>query len=106
MDISSLTVVELKSILEKIPGEIKRREKEEKKRIRQELEELAAKSGYSLDELLGESTEKKTRKSGGAVAVKYRHPQDVSLAWTGRGRQPKWIGVFLAAGGSMDQLKV
>jgi len=49
MDISNLSVSELKSLLEKIPAEINRREKQEKARIRQELEALAAKSGYSLD---------------------------------------------------------
>ena len=103
MDISNLSVSELKSVLEKIPAEINRREKQEKARIRQELEALAAKSGYSLDELLNEASEK-VRKVVKVVPVKYRHPQDSSLAWTGRGRQPKWVVEFLAAGGALGQL--
>ena len=105
MDISSLSVAELKSLLEKIPSEIARREKDEKARIRKELEELATKNGYSLNELLGEAAEKvaKIRKT---VAVKYRHPDDVSLTWTGRGRQPKWMAEFLASGGSIERLAV
>lgn len=104
IDISTLSVADLKSLLEKIPAEIKSREKAEKARIRKELEELAAKSGYSLDELLGEAAGKvaKVKKT---VAVKYRHPSDASLEWTGRGRQPKWFVEFLQKG-TLDQLAV
>ena len=104
MDISTLSVTDLKSLLEGIPAEIKRREKEDRARIRKELEELAAKSGYSLDDLLGEAAAKivKVKKP---VAVKYRHPQDSSLNWTGRGRQPKWVVEFLA-NGTLEQLAV
>lgn len=103
MDISTLSVADLKSLLEKIPAEIKRREKEDKARIRKELEELAAKSGYSLDELLGEAAEKvaKVRKP---VAVKYRTPD--GQEWTGRGRQPKFITEFITNGGVLEQLAV
>lgn len=105
MDISTLSVTELKSLLDQIPAEIKRREKQEKDRIRQELEALAAKSGYTLDELLGEAREK-VRKVTQPVAVKYRHPLDTTLTWTGRGRQPKWVVAFLNAGGTQEQLAV
>lgn len=105
MDLSTLSVAELKSLLEMIPAEIRRREKEDKARIRKELEELAAKSGYSLDELLGEAAEK-VAKVKKAVAIKFRHPNDTSLSWTGRGRQPKWVVDFLANGGKIDQLSI
>lgn len=105
MDISTLSVEELKSLLEKIPGEIKRREKEEKTRIRKELEALAAKSGYSLDELLGEAVEK-VAKVKKPVAIKFRHPQDTSLTWSGRGKRPRWTVEFLENGGTLEQLAV
>lgn len=104
MDISTLTVAELKSLLAKIPAEISRREKDEKARVRKELEELVAKSGYSLEELMGEAAEK-VAKVKKPVAIKYRHPQDSSLNWTGRGRQPKWVVEFLA-NGILEQLAV
>lgn len=103
MDIATLSVAELKTLLDQIPAEIKRREKLEMTRIRQELEALAAKSGYTLDQILNESTEK-VRKASKPATVKYHHPQDASLTWTGRGRQPKWVVEFLAAGGAMEQL--
>jgi DNA-binding protein H-NS len=106
MDISNLTVAELKSLLEKIPAEIKAREKLEKAKIRKELEDLAATHGYSLDELLGEAAEK-VAKLKKPVAAKYRHPQDASLAWSGRGpHKPKWVVAFIANGGTLEQLAV
>lgn len=105
MELTSLSVAELKMLLEQIPAEIKRREKADKARIRQELEELAAKSGYTLDELLNDAASS-VRKKPGTVAVKYRHPTEVALAWTGRGRQPKWVAEFISGGGTMAQLTV
>ena len=106
MDISTISLADLKVLLEKIPAEIKRREKEEKARIRNELEVLAAKSGYSLDELLSEASEK-VGKVKRVVAIKYRHSADPSLCWTGRGRQPKWVAEYLMANaGSLEQLAI
>jgi DNA-binding protein H-NS len=105
MDISKLSLSELKTLLEMIPAEIKRREKEEKAGIRKALEALAAQSGYTLDELLGDTTDR-SRKPSKVVAVKYRHPANNSLAWTGRGRQPKWVVEYLASGGTFEQLAV
>ena len=105
MDLSSISILELKSLLDQIPAEIKRREKQVKNRIRIELEALAAKSGYTLDELLGDASEK-VRKVTKPVAVKYRHPQDTSLVWSGRGRQPKWVVEFITAGGVLENLAV
>lgn len=104
MDITTISIPDLKALLNEIPKEIARREKYEKARIRKELEELAAKAGFSLDDLLGQAEENtKVRKP---VAAKYRHPQDASLEWTGRGRQPKWVAEFIATGGTVEQLAI
>lgn len=103
MDISNISLAELKSLLTQIPKEIERREKEEKIKARKEIEAFAAERGFSLSELLGDAPAKKERTP---VAVKYKHPSDATLAWTGRGRQPKWVVDFLASGGSLTQLAV
>lgn len=103
MDLSTLTLVELKSLLNLIPAEIKRREKDEKTKALKDLEAFAAERGFTLQDLIEGSTTKKTRLP---VAVKYRHPQQADLQWTGRGRQPKWVAEFLATGGSLQQLSV
>ena len=38
--------------------------------------------------------------------VKYRHPGNHELEWSGKGRQPKWVEGYLANGGSMVSLDV
>jgi DNA-binding protein H-NS len=40
------------------------------------------------------------------VKIKYRHPKDASLEWTGRGRQPRWVVEWLAGGGKIEGLAV
>ena len=103
MELSNLSLAELKNLLNLIPAEIKRREEDEKAQALKDLEAFAAERGFSLEDLLGGAKEKKVRTP---VAVKYRHPQNADLAWTGRGRQPKWISEYLATGGELEQLAV
>lgn len=38
--------------------------------------------------------------------VKYRHPENSELEWSGKGRQPKWVEAYLANGGSIGSLVV
>lgn len=104
MDISSLSITELKALLTHIPKEIDRREKEEKVKILKELEALAFERGFSLGDLVGGS--ETTKKERAPVPVKYRHPSNAELLWTGRGRQPKWVVEFLQNGGALEQLAV
>ena len=105
MDIAELTVAELNKLLSDIPREIARREKGEKARVRKELEALAAAQGYSLEELLGD-TGATSKRASKPVAAKYCHPDEPSLTWSGRGRQPKWIVEFLAKGGTIESLAI
>ena len=105
MDISQFSISDLKSLLAEIPNEIKRREKSEKKRIRKELEVLAAQSGFSLKEIMDETTLDSSEKKR-VVAAKYRHPQDSNLQWSGRGRKPHWVSDFIGNGGKMEDLAV
>lgn len=106
MDLSAMTLAQLKELLQKIPAEIKRKEAKEKVIALNELKEFAQKRGFSLDELLGKEAKARGPKAGRKVAVKYRHPKDASLQWTGRGRQPKWVQDWLGNGGKIDKLKV
>jgi DNA-binding protein H-NS len=55
------------------------------------------------------ATRKKTRgkkKVTRKVAPKYRNPANAEETWAGRGRKPKWVEAHLAAGGSMDDVKI
>ena len=104
MDLSALTVVELRDLQQQIPAELKRREALDKVKILNEARAFVKSRGYALEDLLGK--EIKAKGPTGKVKVKYRHPKNAALEWTGRGRQPKWVGEWLAAGGTLDALRV
>jgi DNA-binding protein H-NS len=105
MDISNFSLVELKELERVIPREIRRREVEERVKVRRELEELAQSRGFSLNDVVGESGRVRGGNRG-VVGIKYRHPQEIDLSWSGRGRKPRWVEAWLANGGTLDQLAV
>ena len=105
MDLSSLTVAQLRDLQQQIPDEIKRRESQEKADVLNELRAVAKARGYAIEELLGKEVKAKAT-TGGKVKVKYRHPENAELQWTGRGRQPKWVAGWLANGGTLEKLAV
>lgn len=101
MDISKLTTKELQTLLKRIPKEINGRKQQEKAKLLDDIAKIASKSGYSLKELMAKTPRSvKPKKSGKRkpVAVKYRHPQQADLAWTGRGRKPHWVTKWLGEG--------
>jgi DNA-binding protein H-NS len=104
MDLSSLTVAQLRDLQQQIPAELKRREVQEKANILNEVRAFAKARGFALEELV--SKEAKIKAPTGKVKVKYRHPENASLEWTGRGRQPKWVAEWQAKGGSLESLTV
>jgi DNA-binding protein H-NS len=55
----------------------------------------------ALLELLGA-----TAGTGIVAAMKYRHPEDSALTWSGRGRKPRWVVEFLAKGGKIESLAI
>ncbi|MFC6522044.1 H-NS family nucleoid-associated regulatory protein [Undibacterium arcticum] len=64
---------------------------------------IAQSVGLPLKDLLGGNLR---AKKVGTVAVRYRHPSDASLQWTGRGRHPVWVRDWVASGKSLDALRV
>lgn len=106
MDISSLSLTELKLLQQQIPLEIKKREGQEKEKVLNELKLIAESRGFSLEQLLKSSDKGKGPKAGRVVQVKYRHPENKDLAWTGRGRKPQWVLDWLTAGRKIEELAV
>lgn len=105
MDLSSLTLAELRDLQQQIPAELKRRESIEKANVMNELRAFVKARGFDIEDFIGKETKVKVS-GGGKVKVKYRHPVNSELEWTGRGRKPKWVEAWLADGGQIDALLV
>lgn len=104
-NLSTLSIAELNALQEEIAEEIESRHKEERQKLLQEFRDKAKALGVSLEELMaGQKSRSKAR--AGKVAAKYAHPADKGLTWTGRGKRPRWVAEWLAAGKSLDDLKV
>lgn len=43
---------------------------------------------------------------GGRPEVRYRHPDQPGMAWTGRGKPPRWITDWVQGGKSLEALRV
>ncbi len=105
MDLSSLTVIQLRDLMQQIPNELKLREAQDKAVILNEVRAFTKARGYTIEDLLAKESKVKTV-SGNKVKVKYRHPENPELEWTGRGRKPKWVELWMNDNGSLDKLLV
>lgn len=96
MDISSLNLDELYVLADKVKSEIKSREVLEISKAKEQILSIASAIGMTVDAILKGAT--KPAKIKQVVAVKYRHPQNPTQQWTGRGRQPKWVTEWTESG--------
>ena len=103
MNLNNLNLSELKRLQSDVAKAIDSYEDRKKKEARSALEAKAKEMGFSLAELLGDAPKERKRST---VAAKYCHPENSSLTWTGRGRQPKWVAEALAAGKALSDLAV
>lgn len=102
MDLSNMSVGDLRNLQDQIKQEMKKREHQEVAKAREQILAIAASVGLSPKDLIGSGIRVKT----GTVAVRYRHPDNASQQWTGRGRQPKWVKEWVDGGKSLDKLRV
>ncbi|MGZ3184507.1 MAG: H-NS histone family protein [Telluria sp.] len=102
MDLSNMSLGDLRKLQDQIKLEMKRREHQEVAKAREQIMAIAQSVGMPLKDLLASNRGGK----GSTVAVRYRHPDNADQQWTGRGRQPKWVKDWVDSGKSIDQLRV
>ncbi len=120
MELSTLSLTELRRLQSKVESEIRRRSDSARRDLLKKMQKMAADEGLSLSDVIaGAATEKKTAapkaprraakagaKKTGRVPAKYRHPEDPSMTWSGRGRKPLWVESWLAEGKPLDGLAI
>lgn len=102
IDLNSLTLDELKKLQKDVNKAVESYEDRRKQEAKAAVEAKAREMGFSLSEL-ADGTAKKGRTPRPA---KYRHPENPSLTWSGRGRQPGWIKEALENGTSLDEFRI
>lgn len=120
IDINNLSAKELESLI----SQAKKRKTTLNKRkpitaVRKKLAQQAKNEGYTIAELFGNGSSpvrepraaskgaaRKTRRSLGKVAPKYRNPENASETWSGRGKQPRWLAAYTDAGRNRDEFLI
>ncbi|ATE59063.1 H-NS histone family protein [Thauera sinica] len=121
MDLSSLSLTELRRLQSRVESELRRRTDTTRRNLLKKMQKMAADEGLSLDDLLETppqpvaakpAAQKRTRRAAAAPekkaapVIKYRHPEDSSKGWSGRGRKPQWAMDWVAQGKSLEELAV
>ena len=99
--LDKLTVAQLLDLQKRVEAALVERKAEEARDVKEKLQALAEKSGFSLAVLFGSKRGKR-----GPAAIKYRNPKDPSQTWTGRGRKPNWLVAALKKGAKLDSFSV
>ena len=73
--------------------------------LAQKIETQKAELERRLGELAGRAIAQQ-RRAYPKVLPKFRNPEDTSETWSGRGRSPRWMLKMLAAGSSMNDLRI
>lgn len=105
-DLKKLTRKELEKLGRDVGKALEKLQKQDLKKVRQEMEKLAAAHGVSVEDVMGKAAPKKAAKAKTKSAPKFANPADKSQTWTGKGRQPDWFKSAISAGKSPDSMAV
>jgi DNA-binding protein H-NS len=101
MDLSRMSLADLRTLQEQVRQEMVKREHEEVAKAREQIFAIAQSVGIPIKELIGRQAHVKLAKS----EMRYNHPSNTALHWSGRGRKPKWIKEWIASGQPLDALR-
>jgi DNA-binding protein H-NS len=101
MDLASLSGMELRALQDQVKHELQKREVEEVAQAREKILAIAQSIGKPLDEILASAGKVKLA----PVVIRFQHPDNPELKWSGRGRKPNWINDWEVSK-SIDELRV
>ena len=108
-DLKNMTRKELEKLSADTEKALAKLRKLDLKKVRQEMEKLAAAHGVSVEDVLGgkAAPQTKAKKAPKAKSTpKFANPVDPSQTWTGKGRQPVWYKSAIEAGQSPDSMAI
>jgi DNA-binding protein H-NS len=108
-DLEGMPLEELVVLQEELGKMITKKQKEKKKEIKSQMNELAKIAGYdSVEAFIGSQSSKRTpRKDKGVKSPSmYQNPVDPEKTWSGKGRAPDWMKDYEKQGGKREKLKI
>ncbi|WJS84202.1 H-NS histone family protein [Paracoccus sp. TOH] len=99
-DVNAMPLAELKQLRKDVEKAIDGYATRRMAEARAKAEEAVKEFGFSLAELVEAAAPRP------ASVAKYRHPENPTLTWSGRGRKPGWIADALAAGKSLGDFAI
>lgn len=103
-DLSNHSLSQLRKLETQVAEELKKRQFLSISKAREQILHIAQNAGISVKELLSVKSSNATK--GHPAPVKYRHPDDPTQQWSGRGRQPGWVKAWISSGKSLEKTKV
>jgi DNA-binding protein H-NS len=100
--LEKMTVAELQDLRGRVDHAIVARRQREKSDFRERVEAMAKEAGIVIGDVFGGRRGRGGKAKGGGD-VKYRHPSDPTLTWSGRGRKPNWVHEI---GGDIEKYRV
>ena len=102
IDLGNLTFDELKDLEAKVEKAITTYDDRRKREAYAAVVAMAREYGFSVEDLIAGAP----RKTGTVNPPMYRHPENPSVTWTGRGRKPDWIKDALASGTPLENFLI
>lgn len=107
IDLTGMTRKELEKLGNNVEKALEKLRKKDLKKVRQEMEKLAAAHGVSVEDVIGGKAAPKSAAKPKVKSVpKFANPADKSQTWSGKGRQPEWYKAAIAAGKSPDSMAI
>ncbi len=103
INVDKMSLKDLLQLDLKVKQAIAAAKERERTELKKKIEEMASKSGFSVDELFARG---RGAMKGRTVPPKYANPDNRAETWTGRGRKPKWLVAKLNKGANIDQFAI
>lgn len=109
-DISKLSYTELRALAEQAKQAAEAKRVEEIKVLADAYAKKSTAAGFSIEEAIEAlkpylpATKRKYGKS--TAEAKYRDPANAENTWSGKGKHPRWLTDYLAAGKTKDDFLI
>ncbi len=111
-ELKSYDLPQLEALAEQIKSEISKREREEDERTRRAIEDATAEAERAAAEAAAKEAAAaaahaaRAAEAAAAQTVRYMHPSNRALTWSGVGPKPDWVNAWLVTGGTLYALEV